>query len=68
MCIQTIMDKLSKKQHFLKYITYPSQSRPPPPQNNVDVHLNYHGKNCDTCGNNIVTGERGIRVYTRLNN
>ena len=65
---QMIWDEHVKNNIFKKYITYPSQRRPPPPRNNVDVHLNYHGKNCDTCGNNIVTGERGIRVYTRLKN
>ena len=49
---QIIWDEHVKNNIFKKYITYPSQRRPPPPRNNVDVHLNYHGKNCDTCGNN----------------
>ena len=62
------LGRTCKKQHFLKIYHISFTKSTPSPRNNVDVHLNYHGKNWDTCGNNIVTGERGIRVYTRLNN
>ena len=46
---QNIWDEHIKNNIFKKYITYQSQSQLPPLRNNVDVHLNYYGNNCNTC-------------------
>ena len=48
---QIIWDEHVKNNIFLKYIIIISFTKSTPSRrNNVDVHLNYHGKNCDTCG------------------
>ena len=65
---QILWDEHVKNNIFLKIYNISFTKSTPSSRNNVDVHLNYYGNNYNTCSNNIVIGERGIRVYKGVNN